>query len=51
MSQAPSGTKPESLLVEILLTNHGTAGPYRRLREYAPCPVDRRRHPLLPILR
>lgn len=39
MSQAPSGTGPESHLIEVLMGNHGTAGPYdayRRLRESAP---------------
>ena len=39
MSQVSGSAEPESLLVEILLGNHGTAGPYdayRRLRESAP---------------
>jgi cytochrome P450 len=39
MSQASGVSEPESLLVEILLGDHGTAGPYdayRRLRESAP---------------
>jgi cytochrome P450 len=39
MSRSAGVTEPESLLVEILLGDHGTAGPYdayRRLRESAP---------------